>query len=140
MKTKSEQPQPPEYSLDLRRQKRKNPTPAEKLLWLHLRNNQLDGLKFRRQHPFDRYVVDFYCHAKRLIVEVDGPIHERQIEDDQMRQSELEAAGYYFLRFTNDEVLYSIGKVIARISEIARMIPLSSSEQKSPSPRGRGPG
>ncbi len=122
MKPKPEQPRPPEYSRDLRRQRRKNPTPAEKLLWSHLRNSQVDNLKFRRQHPFGRYLVDFYCYAKRLIIEVDGPIHERQAEDDQLRQSELEAAGYHFLRFTNDEVLNSIGTVIVKISKVAGSI------------------
>lgn len=55
---------------------RKSMTIAEKILWKHLRNNKLNGLKFRRQHPLDIFIADFYCHPKRLIIELDGGIHD----------------------------------------------------------------
>ena len=54
------------------RQLRKQATPAEKILWKHLRNRRLNGIKFRRQHPLGRYIVDFYCPTHRLVVEIDG--------------------------------------------------------------------
>ena len=66
------------------RQLRENPTPAEQLLWERLRGNQT-GYKFRRQHPLDKYVVDFYCLALKLAIEVDGPIHldpSKKLEDE----------------------------------------------------------
>ncbi len=93
---------------------RKNPTPAEEALWQRLRGEQL-GTKFRRQHSIDRFIVDFYAREPRLIIEVDGPIHETQREYDALRQSILEELGYRVLRFTNDQVLQNIEQVIATI-------------------------
>src|SRR5881394_3542767 len=58
------------------RKLRQSSTKAEEILWQHLRNKKLDGLKFRRQHPLDNFIVDFYCHEKSLAVEVDGQIHD----------------------------------------------------------------
>ena len=68
---------------------RHHPTPAEALLWACLRNHQLNGLKLRRQHPLGRFIADFCCPACRLIVELDGPIHLRQIQQDQIEHSVL---------------------------------------------------
>jgi len=79
---------------DCARQFRKMPTPSENLLWQALRNRQLLGLKFRRQQPIGPFVVDFFCAEQRVIVEVDGPIHESQHERDAERQSLLEQCGY----------------------------------------------
>src|SRR5581483_706239 len=81
----------PEYLLKLIREFRTNPTDAEAMLWECLRARRLNGFKFRRQHPNRRYVVDFYCHEARLIVEVDGDIHDvpDQQEYDVIRQQEL---------------------------------------------------
>jgi very-short-patch-repair endonuclease len=63
---------------------RKNITPPEVILWCRLRNRQLNGAKFRRQHPIGRYVVDFYCHQNKLVIELDGPTHglPAQIKND----------------------------------------------------------
>nr|MCU4177914.1 endonuclease domain-containing protein [Marinilabiliaceae bacterium N1Y90] len=72
---------------------RKDITLPEKLLWNKLRDRQLAGLKFRRQHPIDLFIADFYCHEKRLVVEVDGEIHEYQKEYDEGRTAELERLG-----------------------------------------------
>jgi len=72
------------------RQLRREQTPAEALLWGHLRNRRLKGLKFRRQHPVGRFVADFYCAQHRLIVELDGAVHQRQREYDDLRTEELE--------------------------------------------------
>ena len=83
---------------------RKQPTSAEKILWEYLRDRRLLGLKFRRQHPLGTYIVDFYCPAFRLVVEIDGEIHRYQEADDQARTDQLEQKGYKVIRFWNFEV------------------------------------
>jgi very-short-patch-repair endonuclease len=72
------------------REMRQKPTEAEKLLWGYFRNHNLMGLKFRRQHNIERFIVDFYCAKARLIIEVDGLIHQYQKEEDLIRQQFLE--------------------------------------------------
>jgi type I restriction enzyme R subunit len=82
-------PKLPEYLLRRVREFRKHPTTAEAMLWECLRGRRLNGTKFRRQHPIRRYVVDFYCHEHKLIVELDGEIHEHQREYDAVREADL---------------------------------------------------
>jgi very-short-patch-repair endonuclease len=96
---------------------RKSMTLAEKILWEKLRNSKLNGLKFRRQHPLDIFIADFYCHQKRLIIELDGGIHDtsEQKEYDDGRAFELEEKGFKILRFKNEEVLNNIEGVLSRI-------------------------
>jgi very-short-patch-repair endonuclease len=88
------------------------PTPAEERLWQKLRNKQLLGLKFRRQHSVERFIVDFYCGKVRLVVEVDGLIHDYTQEEDALRQAFLESLGLRVLRFSNAEVLNSVDGVL----------------------------
>jgi very-short-patch-repair endonuclease len=88
---------------EMTRRMRLDPTHAEAVLWSHLRGGQL-GVRFRRQHAVDRFIVDFYCPAARLIVEVDGPIHQAQLPRDRERDLRLSSQGYCLLRFTNAEV------------------------------------
>ena len=84
---------------------RKNSTDAERKMWSLLRNRQLIGYKFRRQHPIKKFIVDFSCPEKLLAIEVDGGQHmERKKEDDERTQF-LEIQGYRVLRFWNDQVL-----------------------------------
>ncbi len=90
-------------------------TNAEARLWFAVRNSQLDGLKFRRQHPINRYITDFYCAEKRLIVELDGESHRYTGEADDERQQWLEANHYHVLRFTNDDVMRNLDGVIETI-------------------------
>jgi very-short-patch-repair endonuclease len=99
------------------RQMRHDPTPAEDALWQHLRRNQVNGLHFRRQHSIDRFIVDFYCRSARLVIEVDGPIHDYTPEEDAIRQEFLETLGLRVLRFDNDAVLNEIEGVLERIYE-----------------------
>jgi poly(A) polymerase len=99
------------------REMRTAPTPAEDKLWQHLRRNQVAGLRFRRQHAIGRFIVDFYCPAAKLIIEVDGPVHAEQTESDREREAVLEDHGFSVLRLGNDEVLYQIHEVLARIRE-----------------------
>ncbi|TEU11527.1 MAG: endonuclease domain-containing protein [Anaerolineales bacterium] len=79
----------------------KEMTPAEKLLWSHLRNKRLKGLKFRRQHPLGPFIADFYCAARRLVVEIDGDIHDLQPERDAARTEQFKQYGYRVIRFRN---------------------------------------
>jgi very-short-patch-repair endonuclease len=101
----------------LAREKRRDSTSAEDRLWEALRATRLGGLKFRRQHAIAGFIVDFYCVKASLVIEVDGPIHERQREEDAQRQSVLEALGLTVFRFTNDEVLDDLGNVLSTIEK-----------------------
>jgi len=100
----------------LAREMRRHPTPAEDKLWQRLRNRRLLGFKFRRQHPIDRFVVDFYCPEARLVIEVEGPIHQYTREEDAIRREFLESLGLRILQFTNDEVDSALDSVIEKIA------------------------
>jgi very-short-patch-repair endonuclease len=95
---------------------RRNMTPAEARLWEGLRGRQLSGLRFRAQHAVGPFILDFYCPAQRLVIEVDGPVHQGQQDEDCMRTEHLAAYGYRVLRFSNDEVLEDLGSVLLRIA------------------------
>jgi cyclase len=101
---------------DMARRLRRHETKAEKFLWSKLCNKQL-GVKFRRQHPLYTYVVDFYCHTHRLIIEVDGAIHNTKEAnfDDSVRSHAFEEFKIEMIRFTNDEVLFHIENVLKKI-------------------------
>src|SRR3954454_6294844 len=79
-------------------------TTAEEKLWRCLRNRRLNGFKFRRQVPVDRYVADFYCAETKVIVELDGEAHDEQEEKDEKRTERLQTLGYRVVRFENDDV------------------------------------
>jgi very-short-patch-repair endonuclease len=83
---------------------RKDSTPYEKKVWELLRDRRFMNLKFRRQHVIEGFIVDFYCHQLRLAVEIDGSIHNRQQDYDDLRQRLIESEGIRFIRFTNDEI------------------------------------
>ncbi|MBD2516813.1 endonuclease domain-containing protein [Nostoc sp. FACHB-973] len=100
----------------LARQMRCEPTPAEKLLWQRLRHKQLLGFKFRRQQAIDRFIVDFYCHEARLVVEVDGEIHDYSKEEDGIRQDFLESLGLRVVRFRNEDVVERMEGVLEDIA------------------------
>ena len=101
----------------LARQMRHEPTSAENTLWERLRNRQIAGLKFRRQHSIDRFIADFYCADAQIIVEVDGPVHEYTPEEDAIRQEFLEAQGFQVLRFTNADVEQNLEAVVEWITD-----------------------
>ena len=96
---------------------RRNETKAEKLLWEKLRNNQLEGLKFRRQHPVNIYIADFYCHKFKLIIELDGDYHnqEEQKQKDEVRTEVLGLNDLKIIRFKNEEVEQDINQVLITI-------------------------
>lgn len=101
---------------NIARNQRKNPTEAEKMLWKHLRSEQLEGLKFRRQEPIGSYIADFVCHDRKIIIEVDGGQHAEDPRDRQ-RDDWLKGQGYRVLRFWNNEVLNNIDGVLEKIRE-----------------------
>jgi len=101
------------------RRLRQELTPAETYLWSALSRRQLAGLKFRCQHPVGQFIVDFYCPACKLVIEVDGTTHIQQQDYDNIRTEQLQAYGYQVLRFTNEEVLRDRPTVLAVIAEAA---------------------
>ncbi len=98
---------------------RQNPTRAEVILWQRLRGKQIDGFRFRRQHPINRFIVDFYCAEARLVIEVDGAVHDEpgHAEYDEDRERFLQALGLTVLRFGNAQVLRETDAVVEVIAE-----------------------
>jgi very-short-patch-repair endonuclease len=94
---------------------RREMTPSEKILWKHLKANQLNGIHFRRQQIVHGYFADFYCHQHELIVEVDGGIHEHQQEYDADREAYLLVLGFRIIRFSNEEVNKDLKGVLQKI-------------------------
>jgi cyclase len=101
---------------ELRRTLRKEQTETEEMLWQELRGSRL-GIKFRRQFGVGAYVVDFYAPKARLVVEIDGSIHELEEirQKDIERQRDIEGLGLRFIRFTNDEITGNMGAVLRTI-------------------------
>ena len=113
------------------RKLRRNLTDTEALLWRHLRNGQMRGLKFRRQFPIGPYIVDFACWDARLVVEVDGGQHADN-PSDKVRQKDIEESGFRVLRFWNNEVLDNLDGVLSVIAN-----ELADGPHPSPGPSGR---
>jgi very-short-patch-repair endonuclease len=99
------------------RQLRRDQTDAEQRLWAKLRDRQLGGAKFRRQHPIGPFVADFCCPQRKLVVELDGGQHAEGVAADQKRSRFLKAQGYRVLRFWNHDVLGNTEAVLERIAE-----------------------
>ena len=93
-------------------------TEAERILWKLLRNRRLHGFKFRRQHPIDEFIADFYCHERNLVVELDGEYHffDDQQSYDEGRTEQLERVGIKIIRFKNSEVKQRIDWVLSVIA------------------------
>jgi len=113
------------------RELRNNMTYSEKLLWKHIRNRQLSGYKFLRQHPvvykadykgLNYFVADFYSAEKKIVIELDGPIHQENEEYDRFRDFEMKEKGIHVLRLKNEDLL-NLNEVLQRISGILELIP-----------------
>jgi type I restriction-modification system DNA methylase subunit/very-short-patch-repair endonuclease len=117
--------------LRLARELRKKATPAETLLWELLRDRRFLGLKFRRQHQIGSYVVDFYCDERKLVVELDGPVHDDPARRaiDHKRDADLRSLGLTVIRISNQKLLEQTEEALAEIASAA-----------PPSPTGRGAG
>ncbi|WP_299114644.1 DUF559 domain-containing protein [uncultured Winogradskyella sp.] len=116
---------------------RTNPTEAEAALWGSLRGKKL-GAKFRQQHLINDFIVDFVCLDKKLIIEVDGKIHDFKIEEDKARTERLENDGYKVIRFKNEEVLGNIDVVLNKIEGELTQRESIKSEQVLPSGKDLG--
>ena len=113
---------------------RKSMTDAERLLWQRLKAKQLDGLKFRRQEQIGRFIVDFVCHDKGIVIEADGGQHAAEREKDEERTQWLNSQGYTVLRYWNNEILTNTEGVMESIRSVCMKVPSSR-----PSPtEGRG--
>jgi very-short-patch-repair endonuclease len=101
---------------ELAKELRKNMTDAEKLLWGYLKAG-INGLKFRRQHPIGIYIADFYCHKIKLIIELDGSIHDNEEvkKRDEVREDDLRKWGYTILRIRNKALFTGIDKILFTI-------------------------
>lgn len=104
----------------LARNLRKNQTEAEQILWSKLRSRQLSGFKFRRQHPIESYVLDFYCSETHLAIEIDGGQHteNKNIERDNDRTAYLNQKGIRVIRFWNNDVIKHLDEVLTEIDVI----------------------
>ena len=107
------------------KQMRRNSTEAEETLWNRMKNKRAAGLKFRRQHPIDKFIADFYCHEKRLVIELDGNIHahDEQRDLDKGRTETLNEFGIKVLRFKNEEILENIEEVVKKILDTLKTRP-----------------
>ncbi len=99
---------------------RKKQTPAEETFWQLVRDKKFFGLKFRRQHQIGTYIVDFYCHEHKLIIELDGEIHqiEEQQKHDKIKDRYLTSLGNKVIRFTNDKILIQTDKTLEKIANL----------------------
>ncbi len=122
----------PEVLLQKAKELRQKQTPAEQMLWQCLRANQLHGAKFRRQHNIGQYIVDFYCHTAKLVIELDGGIHELQKDRDSDRDTYLKANGLQVLRLQNEEITQNLPQVLQTITNHLSIF--------LPSPAGEGQG
>ena len=104
------------------REMRHEPTEAENLLWQRLRTHQLLDLKFKRQHPLDFFILDFYCPEIGLVIEVDGSVHQYSQEEDALRTEFLQARGLTVVRFTNQQVLAAMPQVLRDIETTAHLL------------------
>jgi very-short-patch-repair endonuclease len=112
---------------------RRDSTDAERVLWRHLKDRRLEGLKFRRQHPVGPYIVDFVCPERQLIIEVDGGQHADSVSDEK-RDAALQARGFRVLRFWNPQVLKELEGVLTTIALAA------TAPHPDPLPASRGEG
>jgi very-short-patch-repair endonuclease len=128
---------PPEIRrkmIEIAREFRKEPTKGEKILWEALRGKRLDGIKFRRQQPIGYFVVDFYSSAFRLAVEIDGPIHDQQMEADRARQEILEILGLTVLRITQCRVNKSTSRFDSSLDSRSKSLLINETSGKTEIP------
>ena len=114
----------PKYITTLSRKNRLEPTIQEKMLWNVISGKKINALKFRRQFPVGRYIVDFYNHSQKNVIEIDGEIHENQKEYDKNRDQYLKAGGLNIIIFTNREIGSDLTCVIKSIITFTTKVPL----------------
>ena len=112
---------PTKHMVRRARDLRRTNTPPEQLWWLALRNGQIGGLKFRRQHPIGPYIVDFYCHSAGLVVEVDGMSHDDKVRQDAAKTKHIQSQGLRILRVTNEDVMSDLDAVTREIARLGNV-------------------
>ncbi len=128
-------------TLKFKRELRQNLTPAERVLWEALRGRKLQNTKWKRQESIDQFIADFLCKEHKLIVEVDGGIHETQHEYDRFRTEVIRDYEYRVIRFGNEEIFKKLPSVLHRISEAIAQTPKILKVSVTPSPaEGEGEG
>jgi very-short-patch-repair endonuclease len=112
----------PKYVIPLAKDLRKNQTEAEKALWEQVRDRRLNGYKFYRQCPIGRYIADFYCPKLRLVIELDGGVHDEEAQRiyDEIRQKEIECRRLTVLRVINEEIIRNMNDVLNAIISYAK--------------------
>jgi very-short-patch-repair endonuclease len=128
-KAHTKMPSKPTLIRDTARRLRREQTEWEHSLWARLRRRQLNGFKFRRQHPIGPFFADFFCREAKLVIEIDGSQHADELARDESRTEFLRDAGYNVLRFWNHEIRSEIDAVLQRIGDAL---------EKSSTTRGRG--
>ena len=118
------------------RELRRELTPAERILWPRLRGRRFLGFKFRRQHPFGRYVLDFFCHESSIVVELDGLTHVGREAQDKRRQRWIESRGLKVLRFWDSDVYTNLNGVL---EVIWHECDSRKAKVKRPPPKRNGP-
>lgn len=105
---------------ELAKKLRNNQTDAEIYMWNYLSKIQINGVRFKRQHPILYFISDFYCHKVKLVIEIDGGYHNipEQYQYDKNRDSELEGLGLKVIRFTNEQVIFEIEKTLKEIENV----------------------
>ena len=98
-------------------------TDAESLLWQRLRYKQLNGHRFRRQHPIERFITDFVCIEQKVVIELDGGQHQEQVAYDDQRTVVLQAHGWRVLRFCNNDVMSNIEGILSEIADELEVLP-----------------
>lgn len=111
-----------DYNTNLARKLRQTSTPTEQILWKHLRGAQMNGYKFRRQYPIGPFVLDFYCAAIQLVIEIDGDVHalRSQIKHDQNREQYLKDKGLTIFHVTTHEIIENLDGVLKQIYTLTR--------------------
>lgn len=108
------------------RELRNKLTPSEQVFWLRLKE-QFPKYKFRRQHPISIYIADFYCHKLKIVIEIDGPVHDSEEAklNDEKRQKDLENLNLTVIRFTNEQIKNEIETVIEVVSSVIEKLTVS---------------
>lgn len=112
--------------MKLQRKLSNSATDAERQLWQYLRGRQMEGCKFRRQHPFGDYILDFVCLERKLVIELDGGQHADDVQYDHSRSQRLEQSGFTVIRFWNNEVFDNIEGVVEVIQNMLSLKAASS--------------
>ncbi|MEM9913750.1 MAG: endonuclease domain-containing protein [Planctomycetota bacterium] len=139
-KPKRKLPRPSPEIIRRAKQLRQHMTIPERMLWNVLRTRSIHGLKFRRQTPIDRFIVDFYCPAIGLVIELDGMSHVGHTEQDRKRTDHLQSLGLRVVRYTNDQIIHNLDAVYLDLMNTIEKLEFDPRPAPSPNPSLKGGG